>query len=187
MEIALECKSRAEDTKPRALRRENMIPANLYGHKGAESISLVLTKKEAISLLRKASINNSLVNLTISDKNWNGPVLIREVQTHPWKRELHHISFFSPSADKQVEVIVPLKLVGKSVGVAQGGVLEQSSTEVNIRCLPDQILKFLEVDISNVDIGQRFQIRDLVLEEGINVLDDPNKSLVNVSAPRKKD
>ena len=84
-------------------------------------------------------------------------------------------------------MVVPLKIVGKSVGISQGGVLEQSGTQVKIRCLPDKILEFLEMDISNVDIGQRFQVRDLVLPEGLKVLDDPNKNLINISAPRKKD
>lgn len=187
MEITLECKSRPEGSKPRALRREGFIPANLYGHKGAESMSLVLGQKDAINLLKKASVNNTLVDLNVSDLDWQGKVLIREVQAHPWKRDLHHISFFCPSADKEVEVVVPLKIVGKSIGISQGGVLEQSGTRVKIRCLPDRILEFLEMDITNVDIGQRFQVRDLVLPEGLTVLDDPNKNLIGISAPRKKD
>ena len=187
MEITLECKSRPEGTKPRALRREGFIPANLYGHKGAESISLVLGQKDAINLLKKASVNNTLVDLNVSDLDWKGTVLIREVQAHPWKRDLHHISFFCPSADKEVEVVVPLKIVGKSIGISQGGILEQSATQVKIRCLPDRIPEVLEMDISNVDIAQNFQVRDLVLAEGLVVLDDPNKNLIGISAPRKKD
>ncbi len=187
MEITLECQARPEASKPRALRREGLIPANLYGHKGAESMSLVFGQKQAINLLKKASLNNTLIDLTISDLDWKGTVLIREVQSHPWKRTVHHISFFCPSADKEVEVIVPLKIVGKSVGIAQGGILEKSSTQVKIRCLPDQILDFLEMDITNIDIGQRFQVSDLVLPEGLVVLDDPNKNLIGIAAPRKKE
>jgi large subunit ribosomal protein L25 len=186
MEITLECQSRPETSKPRALRREGWIPANLYGYKGAESMSLVLGQKDAINLLKKASVNNTLVDLTVADVNWNGKVLIREVQSHPWKRTLHHISFFCPSADKHVEVVVPLKITGKSIGIAQGGILEQSATQVKVRCLPDQIPEFLEMDITNVDIGKNFQVKDLVLSEGITVLDDPNKNLIGIAAPRKK-
>jgi large subunit ribosomal protein L25 len=187
MEITLECKSRPEGSKSRALRREGFIPANLYGHKGAESMSLVLGSKDAINLLKKASINNTLVDLNVADLNWQGKVLIREVQTHPWKRDLHHISFFCPSGNKEVEVVVPLKIVGKSIGVSQGGILEQSATQVKVRCLPDRIPEVLEMDISNVDIGQNFRVADLVLAEGLTVLDDPNKNLIGISAPRKKD
>ena len=186
MEITLECKSRPETSKPRALRREGFIPANLYGYKGAESMSLVLGKKEAINLLKKASVNNTLVDLVVSDADWKGKVLIREVQSHPWKRDLHHISFFCPSGDKEVEVVVPLKIVGKSIGISQGGILEQNATEVKVRCLPDRIPEHLDMDITNVDIGKNFQVRDLALAEGITVLDDPNKNLIGIAAPRKK-
>ena len=186
MEITLECKSRPEDSKPRALRREGFIPANLYGHSGAESMSLVVGQKEVINLLKKANINNTMVDLTISDSDWKGKVLIREVQTHPWKRNIHHISFFSPSGEKEVEVVVPLKSVGKSIGESKGGIVEQSGSQVRVRCLPDRIPQSLDMDISDIDIGKYFQVKNLVLPEGITVLDDPNKNLIGIAAPRKK-
>lgn len=185
-QVTLECKTRVEGSKPRALRREGFIPANLYGHNGAESISLVLSQKEALALLKKASVNNTLVDLTVSELNWNGKVLIREVQTHPWKRQLHHISFFCPSGDKDVEVVVPLKIVGSSVGISKGGIMEQMVTEVNVRCRPNNIPEYLEMDISHVDIGKSFSVGNLVLPEGITVLDDPNKNIISIVAPRKK-
>jgi large subunit ribosomal protein L25 len=186
MTVTLECKTRSEDSKPRALRREGFIPANLYGHNGAEALSLVLTLKEAITLLKNASVNNTLVDLAIPELDWNGKVLIREVQTHPWKRNLHHISFFCPSGDNDVEVVVPLKIVGHSIGIAQGGIMEQMVTEVKVRCLPTNIPQYLEMDITNVDIGKTFSVANLVLSEGIKVLDDPNKNIIGIVAPRKK-
>ena len=64
--------------------------------------------------------------------------------------------------------------------------MEQMVTEVKVRCYPDNIPQFLEMDISKVDIGKTFQVADLVLSEGINVLDDPNKNIIGIVAPRKK-
>ncbi|MGI0482160.1 50S ribosomal protein L25/general stress protein Ctc [Geminocystis sp. CENA526] len=186
MEVKLECKTRPEGSKPRALRREGVIPANLYGHNGAEAISLVLTQKEAVTLLKNASVNNTLVDLAIPELEWNGKVLIREVQTHPWKRNLHHISFFCPSGDNDVEVVVPLKIVGSSIGMSKGGIMEQMVTQVKVRCLPSNIPQYLEMDISGVDIGKTFCVGNLVLPEGIKVLDDPNKNIIGIVAPRKK-
>ncbi len=186
MQISLECQKRPEGSKPRALRRADLIPANLYGHKGSEGESLVLSKKEALILLRKASINNTLVDLNIPDLSWNGKVLIREVQTHPWKRTLHHISFFCPSGDNDVEVVVPLKITGHSIGIAQGGILEQMVTDVKVRCSPFNIPENLSMDISSVDIGKSFQVIDLVLPEGVKVQDDPKKTILSIVAPRKK-
>ncbi|WP_373481391.1 50S ribosomal protein L25/general stress protein Ctc [Geminocystis sp.] len=186
MQVTLECQTRPDGSKPRALRREGFIPANLYGHSGDQAVSLVLTQKGAISLLKNASVNNTLVDLTISNLNWNGKVLIREVQTHPWKRNLHHISFFCPSGNNDVVVVVPLKIVGNSIGMAQGGIMEQMVTEVKVRCLPDNIPQYLEMDITHIDIGKTFCVADLVLSEGIKVLDDPHKNIIGIVAPRKK-
>lgn len=186
MEVKLECKTRPDGSKPRALRREGVVPANLYGHNGAEAISLVLSHKEAITLLKNASVNNTLVDLAIPELEWNGKVLIREVQTHPWKRNLHHISFFCPSGDNDVEVVVPLKIIGSSIGISKGGIMEQMVTQVKVRCLPNNIPEYLQMDISGVDIGKTFCVANLVLPEGIKVLDDPNKNIIGIVAPRKK-
>ncbi|MEI6380846.1 MAG: 50S ribosomal protein L25 [Cyanobacteriota bacterium ELA615] len=94
MTITLECKKRPENSKPNALRREGLIPATLYGHKGTESVSLVIPEKEAYALLRNAYVNKTKVDLSIPDLSWNGKAVIREVQAHPWKQTLYHLSFF---------------------------------------------------------------------------------------------
>lgn len=185
MEISIECQKRPEGSKPRALRREGMLPANLYGHSGAESISLIVPTKQALNLLKKASINNTLVDLNVPELSWNGKVLIREVQTHPWKRTLHHISFFCPSGDNDVEVVVPLKIVGHSIGISKGGILEQMVTQVNVRCSPTNIPEFLNMDITELDITHSFKVSNLVLAEGIKVEDDPKKIILNIVPPKK--
>ncbi len=94
MTIALECQKRPENIKPNALRRKGLIPATLYGHKGTESVSLVLPEKEAYALLRHAFVNKTKIDLNIPDLSWNGQTVIREIQAHPWKQTLYHLSFF---------------------------------------------------------------------------------------------
>ncbi|HIK38795.1 MAG TPA: 50S ribosomal protein L25, partial [Geminocystis sp. M7585_C2015_104] len=107
------------------------------------------------------------------------------VQTHPWKRELYHISFFCPSGQKPVEVVVPLKIVGQAVGLTKGGILEQMLTEVKVRCLPERIPDFIEADISGVDIGKNFCVGNLTPPEGVTVLDEPQKTILTIVPPRK--
>lgn len=124
MSIAVECQKRPEGSKPRALRRQGLIPAALYGHNGAESVSLTVKSKDAQTLLKNASINNTLIDVNIPDISWNGKAIIREVQTHPWKKTLFHLSFFSVSAGETLELVVPIKLVGKAAGVKDGGILD---------------------------------------------------------------
>lgn len=95
MSVTLECQKRPENSKSRALRREGLIPANLYGHDGANSVHLVVKQKEAEMLLRKAAVNKTIVDVNIPDLSWQGTTVIREVQTHPWQGTIYHLSFFA--------------------------------------------------------------------------------------------
>jgi len=95
MSASIECQKRPEGSKPRALRREGRLPATIYGHQGAESWSLVVDAKAAETLLRSIKINETLVEVKIPDLNWSGPAIVREVQSHPWRRNLYHVSFFA--------------------------------------------------------------------------------------------
>ena len=185
MQVTVECQKRPEGINPRALRRQGLIPAALYGHNGTESISLVMKHKEAELLLKEASVNNTLVDLSIPEISWNGKALIREVQTHPWKRTLYHLSFFSVSANKSLELVVPLKLVGQSIGVKQGGVMEHLLNELKIQCQPDRIPESIDINISDMTLGSTLRVRELVLPEGITALDDPDRNILSVIAPAK--
>jgi large subunit ribosomal protein L25 len=95
MSLTIECQKRAENSKPRALRRNGLIPATLYGHNGAESVALTVDHKAATTLLRYAKENDTVIEVQIPDLNWQGQALIREIQAHPWKRNLYHLSFFA--------------------------------------------------------------------------------------------
>ena len=95
MAIALESKPRPEGSKPGALRRSGLIPANLYGHKGIESISLVLDAKVVERLLKQVIPNKTEIELSIPELEWTGTTVIRELQIHPAKGTPYHLSFFA--------------------------------------------------------------------------------------------
>ncbi|MGL5834883.1 MAG: 50S ribosomal protein L25/general stress protein Ctc [Waterburya sp.] len=185
MNISVECQSRPEGSKPRALRREGLIPAALYGHDGANSISLTIPAKEAQILLRDAAINNTLIDLKIPDIAWKGKALIREVQAHPWKRTLHHLSFFTVSAKQLVEVVVPVILTGKAAGTKEGGIVDQSMTELKISCAADSIPESIEVDITNFEIGTILHVGEIVLPDGTTALDDLERTAISIVLPAK--
>ncbi|ACK73101.1 ribosomal 5S rRNA E-loop binding protein Ctc/L25/TL5 [Gloeothece citriformis PCC 7424] len=185
MQVTIECQKRPEGSKPNTLRRQGLIPAALYGHKGTESISLIIKEKDAQLLLKKASVNNTLVDVNIPDVPWSGKALIREVQTHPWKRFVYHLSFFSVAAHGKIDVVVPLNLVGESSGVKQGGIIEQVITEISVQCLPESIPETIEIDISPLKIGDSISVGDLQLSEGVTYLDDPTQTILTVMAPKK--
>lgn len=98
MAIAVESQKRPEGSKPKALRRSGLIPANLYGHNGAESISLVVEAKTVERLLKQAAPNKTEIELNIPELEWTGKTVIREVQIHPAKGTPYHVSFFAAKA-----------------------------------------------------------------------------------------
>jgi large subunit ribosomal protein L25 len=185
MDVTVECQKRPEGSKPRALRRSGLVPAVLYGHKGAESVALTLKAKDAETLLKNATVNNTLVEVKIPDISWSGKALLREVQSHPWKNALYHVSFFSVAAQESLDVAVRLNFVGEAVGVKQdAGVLDPQLTELQVQCAPDNIPESIDVDVSNMQVGDTLRVEELVLPPGVTPLIEPGEAVVTVAAQR---
>ena len=185
MELSIDCKKRDMGTNPRALRREGQIPAVLYGHDGDQSVSLTVNQREAEKLVRQASVNNTLIKVNVPDISWSGKALLREVQTHPWKENLYHLSFFSIASQESVEVIVPVHYIGTAEGVKnEGGTLDIIVSELAIRCSPEQIPEKVEIDVSDLRVGDNLHISDLNLPNGVEAVSDTDKTLVMIAAPR---
>jgi large subunit ribosomal protein L25 len=181
MELAVECQKRAEGSKPNALRRSGLIPAVLYGHKGSESISLTVKAKTVETLLKKRVVNNALIDLSIPDLSWTGKTLLREVQVHPWKGFPYHLSFFAVGSQDSLEVELSLHFVGEAAGVKLGGgILDTVLTQLAVKCKPDSIPEAIEVDISNLNVGDALHIHELSLPEGVVALGEPNQVVVSV-------
>jgi large subunit ribosomal protein L25 len=181
MELTIECQKRTAESKPNTLRRNGLIPAVLYGHDGTESVALTMNAKAAETLVKKASLNNTLINLNIPDASWSGKTLLREVQTHPAKGFIYHLSFFAVASQTSLEVEVPLHFVGEAIGVkVSGGMLDPVMTEVTVQCPPDSIPDAIEIDVSEMKVGDALHIRELPLPAGVKIVADPDQVVVSV-------
>ncbi len=181
MELIVECQKREAGSKPRALRRSGLIPANLYGHKGTESIALTLDAKIVERLLKRGAVNNTLIELNVSDIPWRGKTLLREVQTHPAKGSPYHLSFFAVAGHGDTDVEVPLHFEGEAIGVKlEGGILDTVITELQVRCAPENIPNAIEIDVSNLHVGESIHIEDLTLPEGVTSLIESSQIVVKV-------
>ncbi|MEA5505374.1 50S ribosomal protein L25/general stress protein Ctc [Halotia wernerae UHCC 0503] len=185
MAITVECQKRPEGSKPRALRRSGEIPANLYGHKGTESISLTISAKTVERLLKKASVNNTLIDLNVTDVPWQGKALLRELQIHPAKGTPYHLSFFAVAGHGDTNVEVRLRFVGEAIGVKQeGGLLDTVINELQVSCSPENIPEAIEVNVSNLKVGDSLHIGELLLPEGVTVLAKAEQVVVSILPPR---
>ncbi|MEO1429768.1 MAG: 50S ribosomal protein L25/general stress protein Ctc [Cyanobacteria bacterium J06633_8] len=185
MEMTVECKKRPEGSKTKALRRSGEIPANLYGHKGTESISLIVETKTVERLLRKASVNNTLIDLKVADIPWEGQTLLREVQAHPATGKPYHLSFFAVAGHGKMTVEVPFNFVGDSVGVKQeGGILDTVITQMQLNCLPENIPDSIDIDISNLKVGDSLHVNQIVLPKGVTLTAESEEVVVSVLPPQ---
>lgn len=111
--------------------------------------------------------------------------MIRETQVDPLSRQVIHIDFQRVLMDQKIRVAVPVELIGTPVGVkVEGGILDFVTREVNVECLPGQIPKHLEADVTDLHIGQHVEAKDLQLPEGVVLLDEPDKVLASLGHGR---
>jgi large subunit ribosomal protein L25 len=166
----------------RALRRAGSVPAVIYGHK-RQPMSLAVPTRELERLLERVSAETTVVELSIDGKV--SRTLIREIQKHPFKKQLVHIDFLELVAGEMITVNVPLVIVGVSVGVRSfGGILDQTMRELSVTVDPSSIPNHIDVDVSELGVGDSIHVRDLKLPDGVAVLDDPDASVVVVAAPK---
>ncbi len=165
----------------RSLRRNEMIPAVLY--RGGGSLPIKINKKEVMQFINTTSGEQIMVNLEFSDGD-SKLALMKEFQVDPAKRELLHADFFEVSLTEKLKLSVPVSTTGEPVGVKRdGGILQNVLREIEIECLPDKIPGHIRVDISNLEIGQSFHVRDLDLGSDVKIFTDPQEVIANIVAP----
>ena len=166
----------------RKLRGEGRVPAVVYGH-GRDPLSLSINTRELERLLDHIAAESTVIDLDIEGKP--SRTLIREIQRHPFKRQILHVDFQELVAGEKISVSVPIVLVGVPDGVRMdGGILDISMRELEIEVDPSNIPNHVEIDVTKLTIGSSVHVRDIPLPEGVEVLDDEDASVCVVSAPR---
>lgn len=180
--IRLKAQMRSETGKgaARKLRRQGYVPAVVYSH-GEESSNLKVRVEELDSLLGQISVDNTLVDLEVDGRA--RPVLIREVQRHPFRSDVLHVDFFRIHLDEKIRVEVPLRLTGTSQGVEEGGILQQARHAIEVECLPGEIPESFELDASALEIGDSLRVGDLTGVGGVTLLEDLDTMVAVVVPP----
>ncbi|HEY4322004.1 MAG TPA: 50S ribosomal protein L25 [Gemmatimonadales bacterium] len=184
-QVNLAAQSRTNTGKgaARSLRREGKVPATIYGQ-SIEARSLAVEHRALLKLLEVIGGEAALLDVSIDG---GAPVkaLVREVQRNPVKRtDIIHLDLYAVTADKPIEVEIPVHIVGTAEGVRnQGGVLDHHLHRVTIKVLPGDIPEHIEIDVTNLALGHAIHIGDLKLAKGEFVNDD-GVSVVSVIASR---
>jgi len=127
-------------------------------------------------------LNNTVINLNVPDLPWSGKTVLREVQTHPWRSaEVYHISFFSYAAHGNIDATLPIHFVGEAPGAKTGGgMLDTVYTELPVQGEPGSIPESIEVDVSQLQIGDAIHLKDLNLPAGVETQVDPETVIASV-------
>ena len=165
----------------RKLRAAGRIPAVVYG-KGVESKAISIDPSALQRVLQSGGAGmNTLIELSV--EGTTRTVLVKELQREPVRGRPVHTDFYLVDLEKKVEVSVPIHLVGRPQGVELGGILDHPLREIELECLPLAIPESVNVDVSELDVGQSVHVRDLELPEGSSVRTDVNLAVASVIAP----
>ncbi len=169
----------------RKLRAAGRIPGVCYSA-GARTTSLQLDPVALERLLRKSAAGiNTLIDLQGGGLDGK-VVLVKELQRDPVKGDLLHADLYAVDVDKPIEVEVPVHIVGTAVGVTfGGGILDFPLREIAVLCLPRAIPQALSIDVGALQVGDSIHVRDIALPPGVELVSDPNLSVVSVVMPSK--
>jgi len=186
VEVHIEARTGSRKGDARKLRRGGKVPAILYGPKRT-TVSIAVATDEFTRKL--ANLEGSHLIRLLHDGSerqaelHDRMVLLREMQRHPVTAEVLHADFYEVDLTERLTVSVPLRFVGKPVGVVDGGILQPIQREVQVECLPTEIPEFFEIDVSGLHIHEAVHVGELRLPEGVTALGDAARPLVTVLPP----
>ena len=154
----------------RRLRHANSVPAIVYGS-DKDPVSITLQQKDVQYKLPDESFYSQVLSLNIEGNAED--VLVRDIQHHPYKMEVMHMDFIRVDAKKVVHIFSQLHFIGEDVSPGaktEDGVINHVMTEVELECLPKNIPEFIEVDLSEMHVGDVIHLSDLKLPKGVEVL-----------------
>ena len=169
--------------KAKKLRTKGLIPAIFYGPR-SQTIPLVIDYKELTKVLQTEAGENVLIDLDIrkgtqSDRK---VVMVKDIQIDPLQRIALHTDFYEVAMDEMVTVEVPVHLIGKPEGTKMGGILDQVRRMIQIQCLPGDIPKSIDIDVSALKIGDSIHIQDIQVEKA-KIISETNFTIATVVPP----
>lgn len=165
----------------RRLRYRGQLPAVVYGE-GVASVACSVDQRTLINLLRSHG-RNAIISLSAGDTSQS--TIIKDIQYHPVRDEILHVDFHRIDLTRKIVVEVPIHATGSAVGVRIGeGILEQMLHDLEVECLPTEIPDHIEIDVSDLDIGDSLHVSDIVVQgDDFSIVTDSDRTVFAVAAP----
>ncbi len=170
-EFALDVESRPDlgTGSSRRLRRQGKVPAIIYGG-GRKPRAVAVDHARLLRDMEQGAFYTSILTLTLGDVSQ--PVVVKDVQRHPSRRQVLHLDFQRIREDEKISLSVPIHFLGADLAVGvkeQGGEVSVQLTEVEVSCLPKDLPEYIEIDISGLELNQRLHLTDLAVPEGVEL------------------
>jgi len=168
----------------RVLRQDGRIPAVLYGPK-TEPALLSVEIRDLEQIFKTGNVGQVLLNLVIQNgQESTRPAMIKELQAHPVSGKFLHIDFYEIDLERKIRVGVPIVTTGNPIGVETGGLLQIVRREIEVLCLPTQIPESIEVDVSDLDVGDSIHVEEIQVEGDAEIPADVNFTVITCLAPK---
>ncbi len=168
----------------RRLRKSGLIPGVIYGH-GHDAVLISIEPHALRDALGTSAGTRAVLDVTVEGEKTGHKTIVKELELDRVKQTVTHVDLQEIRLDETIETAVAVSFEGESVGVKEGGMLDESRREVTIKVLVTAIPEHLVLDISGLDVNETAKVSDLVVPDGVEVLNDPDEVLCSVLPPRK--
>lgn len=185
-QMNIELRSKTGTGISRRLRNADMIPGVVYG-KGIDPMPVSIKYRELQNAIAGEGGQNNLITLIGGGSLDQNIVIVVDLQRDPIKRTFKHVDLHRINPNEKLRVTVPILIKGTAIGVKEGGLLDLAHHELHVECLPGNIPDHIEIDITEIAIGHSIHVGEVVLPEGIALLDNPKTPLISVLGRGKEE
>ena len=166
------------------LRVNGSVPSVIYGE-GKDSFAIAVDRKALAKIMHTEGGAHALLQLEFDDAaEHNSPAIIKAVQHHPVSDAVLHVDFMRIRLDQRIQSPVTIVLTGRAKGVVDGGVVDHQLREVTVECLALDMPEHIEVDMTDLGMGESIHVSDLKVSESVTIITDPELTIASIHAPR---
>src|ERR671933_530169 len=186
--VRLDVRERERRGSPdaRRLPRAGVVPRGLYGN-GKKPHAICVAERDLRRALTTSGGLNAIIDVVLDGQTTTHASILKDYQQDPLRGTLSHVDFLEVRLDQPIHATVPVQLIGEPAGAKEGGVLSQVTREINVEALPMEIPEHLELEVSEMAIGDTLRLADLPAREGVTFLDDSEETvLATVTLPTRE-
>lgn len=189
-ELDIESRDKLGKGHSRRLRRQDKVPAVVYGG-GQEPMAILLDHNKLLHQMEREAFQTSILTLNLGKEAL--AAVVKDVQRHPAKRRVLHLDFQRVLEDEKITLLVPIHYTGQEAAIGvreQGGEVAILVADVEVSCLPRDLPEFLELDISAMELNQRRSLSELTAPEGVEILalaHDQDPVIITINPPRQEE